>query len=224
MHRSTLAIAVFAVLLGVSACTASKADGDSKDTASSACSGSTAASSGPFTWSNVRHETKLTGVSKPVHYAGGDFVSTDILPVKERYKPAVTGTSQGRSTAEVITALGAHLKTDEPLAGPDEGPVQEKPSQFEAATGLPAGDYYAWSWVSLVTADFTNPCAPKSGDRTDSVGHVVTWEATGSGMLSCANRGNAAGDAKEKAEAAVARQAAVAACPEGTPATLEPSA
>ncbi|AXG77978.1 hypothetical protein DVK44_09965 [Streptomyces paludis] len=171
----------------------------------------------------MRHEAKLTGVSEPVHHSGGDFLAVDILPVEERYKPAVTGTSQGRSAAEVITALSAYLKTDEPLAGPDEGPVQEEPVRFEAATGLPAGDYYAWKWVSLVTADFTHPCAPKSGDRSGSVGHVVTWESTGSGVLSCANRRTGADDAKEKGADAVERQAAIAACPEGAPATLEPA-
>jgi hypothetical protein len=99
----------------------------------------------------------------------------------------VTGTAQGVRAADVIKALGKHLRLAEPLAGPSERDVPEQgPGHaFEAAAGDLRGACYAWGYRKAVEADFTCTC----GSAAPAEGRVRTWEETGTGSSPARARG-----------------------------------
>ncbi|MFF5363558.1 hypothetical protein ACFY4I_29860 [Streptomyces scabiei] len=138
---------------------------------------------GTYTWSGVRHRTELTALGEPVTFAKGTHsYETRLQPVEPGtfHRPTVTGVPDGVSPARVINALGAHLKAEEPLAGPSE----EEPPEVTAfgwhAGGL-QGPYYLWQQIGYVYADFAYTC----GKAAPARGHVRTWESVGKGFLPC---------------------------------------
>ncbi|MFJ6565981.1 hypothetical protein ACIQNU_01040 [Streptomyces sp. NPDC091292] len=171
-----------------------------------------------FTWGEPKREVELTGVSDLIQYSGKGEMTADVRGGERHYTPNVSGTSARLSAAQVIKALGAHLKTDEPLAAPGDVANPDTMTEFHSSGGHPRGAYYSWSSVSLVSADFTHPCASGKG-------RVVTWEGTGTGLLSCADRITwTTGDEEDRAGARVIHEAAVKVCPKGSAATRTPDA
>ncbi|MDX3708341.1 hypothetical protein PV733_05055 [Streptomyces europaeiscabiei] len=112
----------------------------------------------------------------------------------------------GVAPARVIKALGAHLKVEEPLAGPseEERPEEERPEEavFGRHAGELEGAYYLWNQIGFVDADFGYTC----GDAEPVRGHVHTWETVGKGFLSC----------DTPPEGAAGRAAAEELCPAGS--------
>lgn len=172
--------------------------------------GAKACSKGTYAWSGVRHTEQLTALAAPVSFAKTTkSYRAHLKPVGDAvHRPTVTGAPAGVGAAEVIRALGAHLKVSEPLAGPSETADAEADHYFEAAAGDLKGAYYSWSWAGLVDADFTYTC----GSAAPVKGHVRTWDKTGSGFLSCSSG---------PADRASGRTAARESCPEGSKATKD---
>ncbi|WP_328448625.1 hypothetical protein OG780_15565 [Streptomyces sp. NBC_00386] len=198
------------LLLGTAACTGGTEGRDEKDHRAAACT------HGTYVWSGVVREQKLTGLADPITLKRKtDSVSGVIKPLKGvSYKPHMTSTGPGARAAEAIKALGRHLGTDQPLAGPSEPAEPEvTPSEFSYDLGDLKGSYYAWNSVALVEADFTYTC--RGGAAEPVRGHVVTWETVGGGFLSCAERMIDEGPAKA---GAAERTAARTLCPAGSPA------
>ncbi|MEU5394328.1 hypothetical protein ACFYQT_21510 [Streptomyces tibetensis] len=180
-------------------------------TGAAACSGGSggdgngraeACAEGTYAWSGVRREQRLTALSDPIWFKKKtDSYTSRLEPVGDRvYRPSVTGAPEGVGAAGVIKALGRHLKTEEPLAGPSEEEVPERDHYFEVETGDLKGAYYAWGYVELVTADFTYTC----GNDEPVQGRVRTWEGTGSGFMPCS---------EEPSEGVAGRAAAGELCP-----------
>ncbi|MFF2845588.1 hypothetical protein ACFVT5_04575 [Streptomyces sp. NPDC058001] len=214
-YRAALTIGgAVAVLVGAVGCTSG--DGDAKAEGASPSTKTLTCDASGFAWSGTRREIRLTGTSDLLHYSGKGELVAVVKDGDQHYAPNVSGTSARLSAAQVIKALGTHLKTAQPLAGPGEMAVTDTQNAFHDDTGQRRGAYYAWNSVTVVTADFTHPCAVGNG-------HVVTWETTGTGLLSCANRVTwTAGDEKDQATARVIHEAAVKVCPEGSGATRAP--
>ncbi|MFH9587477.1 hypothetical protein ACH4LS_20390 [Streptomyces luteogriseus] len=187
-------LVVGVLVAGLTACTGD-AGGDGK---AEACP------NGTYAWSGVRRTQKLTAMSDPLLFEKVTAsYSAELKPVDDRvYRPSVTGAPRGVRAAAVITALGRHLKVEEPLAGPSEREVAQEDHFFEIATGDLKGAYYAWGYVRLVEADFTYTCA--GGER--ATGRVRTWEGTGSGFLPCS----------ESSDDTAGRLAARRTCPAGS--------
>ncbi|QFR00116.1 hypothetical protein F9278_32610 [Streptomyces phaeolivaceus] len=138
---------------------------------------------GAYAWSGVRQRTGLTALGEPVTFAKGtDSYETRLEPLDTEavHRPTVTGAPRGVAPARVIKALGAHLKAEEPLAGPDEEEVPEE-TAFGWHAGELEGAYYLWQEIGFVDADFAYTC----GDAEPVRGHVRTWEKAGQGFLSC---------------------------------------
>lgn len=127
--------------------------------------------------------------------------SAKLEPVDDKvYRPSVTGAPRSVGAAAVITALGKHLKVEEPLAGPSEKEPQDVGHYFESATGDLKGDYYSWGYIRMVTADFAYTC----GNGEPVKGQVLTWEGAGSGFMPCS---------EEPPEGGAGHAAASALCP-----------
>jgi hypothetical protein len=186
--------AALALTAGVAGCS-----GDTRATAAKAA----ACTDGTYTWTGVRHWSKLTALGDPVTFTKAtDTWETDMTAVgAEVHRPEVTGTPAGVGAAPVIKALGTHLKVEEPLADPSE---EERPgeSHFAWDGGDLEGAYYRWSALGFVDADFTYTC----GRAAPARGHVHTWETVGGGFLPCA----------DPTEDAVATEAAGKLCPAGS--------
>ncbi|WP_307783320.1 hypothetical protein [Streptomyces sp. MBT53] len=196
--RSWSAALTAVVLLGTAGCGAVATD-DGRAAAGAA----TICTHGTYTWSGIRHVERLTGLPDRITYADGGYQGV-IEPVSDTvYRPTVTHPPEGVTPARVIEALGAHLKTEDPLAGPSETAGQEKTDFFDELTG-PRQRYYTWESVDLIEADFTYAC----GLNQPVHGHVQTWDTYGGGFLPCS----------EPSEGVPARVAAVKLCPAGSPA------
>ncbi|MEU3933660.1 hypothetical protein AB0E85_16715 [Streptomyces sp. NPDC029044] len=169
----TAGLVVGVLVTGLTGCTG-EAGGDGK---AEACT------NGGYAWSGVQRTQKLTALADPIRLKKKTSSYTSRLkPVGDTvYRPSVTGTPEGVGAADVIKALGRHLKAEEPLAGPSEKEVPEEDHFFEVATGDLKGAYYSWGYIRLVTADFTYTC----GNGEPVKGRVRTWEGTGSGFLPC---------------------------------------
>ncbi|MFC8515970.1 hypothetical protein [Streptomyces sp. NPDC057257] len=196
--RGSCAAGLVAVALaaGLTACTG----GDKSDD-----EGAKACSKGTYAWSGIRHTETLDALADPIFFKKKTASYTSHLkPVGDTvYRPTVTSVPSGASAAGVIKALGAHLKVEEPLAGPSETDEPEDDHYFEMNVGDLKGAYYAWGWISLVDADFTYSC----GSDEPVKGHVRTWTTTGSGFMSCAD---------DPAPQETGRAAARKTCPEGS--------
>ncbi|MFJ2827650.1 hypothetical protein ACIPC1_08585 [Streptomyces sp. NPDC087263] len=171
---------------------------------------------GTYAWSGIEREQKLTGLADPIRLTTKtDSVSVDLNPLRGvRYQPHMTSTAPGVRAADAIKALGRHLKTTVPLADPSEAAVpSELGEHFEAHTGHLQGAYYAWMYVDLVEADFTYTC--RGGGPQPVKGHVLTWETTGSGFLTCGDPRDVGGFAPT---GAAERTAARKLCPTDSPA------
>ncbi|MFD6548803.1 hypothetical protein [Streptomyces sp. NPDC058398] len=203
-------LAAVVLLLGTAACTGGTGGRDEKDQGAAACA------HGTYAWSGVMREQKLTGLADPITLKKRtDSVSGVIKPLRGvSYKPHLTSTGPGVRAADAIKALGRHLGTDEPLADPSESAEpEETPTEFSYHLGDLKGSYYVWRAVALVEADFTYSC--RGGAAEPVRGHVVTWETTGGGFLSCADRMIDEGPSKL---GAAGRTAARRLCPAGSPA------
>ncbi|WP_392963308.1 hypothetical protein [Streptomyces sp. LN245] len=216
MNRSALTdtvagLAAAVLLLGAAACTGGTGSRDEeKDHTAAACA------HGTYAWSGVVRGYKLTGLADPIRLKRKTHsVSGVIKPLRGvGYKPHMTSSGPGVRAADAIKALGRHLGTQEPLAGPSEPAVPEEiPEQFLHTGGDFEGSYYAWNSVDLVEADFTYTC--RGGGAEPVTGHVVSWKTLGGGFLSCADV--TGDDAPWKADTA-ARVAARTLCPAGSPA------
>ncbi|MDX3129141.1 hypothetical protein PV367_04835 [Streptomyces europaeiscabiei] len=171
---------VWVVALGATACTEDSGDGATRDDGRARAASCT---DGEYAWSGVRHRTKLTALGEPVTFAKGtDSYRTRLEPLDADtvHRPTVSGVPAGVAPARVIKALGAHLKVEEPLAGPSE---EERPEEsvFGWHAGELEGAYYLWNQIGFVDADFSYTC----GDAEPVRGHVHTWETVGKGFLSC---------------------------------------
>ncbi|PTH87809.1 hypothetical protein C9J60_12915 [Streptomyces sp. A244] len=188
----TAGLVIGVLVTGLTACTGD-AGGDGK---AEACT------DGTYAWSGVQRTQKLTEMSDPITFEKRTAsYSAKLKPVDDKvYRPSVTAAPRGVGAAAVITALGRHLKVEEPLAGPSEKEPPEGGHYFEAATGDLKGDYYSWGYIRLVTADFTYTC----GNGEPVKGQVLTWEGTGSGFMPCS---------EEPPEGVGAPAAARALCP-----------
>ncbi|SEE42152.1 hypothetical protein SAMN05216489_06553 [Streptomyces sp. 3213] len=156
---------------------------------------------GTYAWSGIRHVERLTGLPDRITYADGGYQGV-IEPVSDTvYRPTVTQAPEGVGPARVIKALGAHLKTDEPLAGPSETAGGEETDLFNEIGGS-RQPYYTWESINLVEADFTYTC----GLNPPVHGHVHTWDTFGGGFLPCS----------EPSEGAPAKVAAARLCPAGS--------
>ncbi|MFF3885084.1 hypothetical protein [Streptomyces sp. NPDC001914] len=215
MNRSALTgtaagVAAVFLFLGATACTGGTGDRDAKkDHGAAACA------HGTYAWSGVVRGYRLTGLADPITIKKKTHsVSGEIRPLRGvSYKPHMTSSGTGVLAADAIKALGRHLGTEEPLAGPSEPAApDEVPERFHHEGGDFLGAYYAWNSVDLVEADFTYTC--RSGARPVR-GHVVTWERTGGGFLPCSE--DVIRDAPSVADAAE-RAAARKLCPAGSPA------
>jgi len=183
-------LATMTLAAGLGACTVGES-GDGKDDRATA----KACSDGTYAWSGVRRTQKLTALADPITFERKTAsYSARLKPVGDTvYRPSVTGAPRGVGAGDVIKALGTRLKAEEPLAGPSETERPEEDHYFEAATGDLKGSYYSWGWIDQVEADFTYTC----GSGKPATGHVLTWEGTGTGFMSCTNpaEGTAAGTA-----------------------------
>lgn len=161
-----------------------------------------ACTNGTYAWSGVRRTEKLTEMSDPITFEKRTAsYSAKLEPVDDKvYRPSVTGAPRGVGAAAVITALGKHLKVEEPLAGPSEKEPQDVGHYFESATGDLKGDYYSWGYIRMVTADFAYTC----GNGEPVKGQVLTWEGAGSGFMPCS---------EEPPEGGAGHAAASALCP-----------
>ncbi|WP_405906792.1 hypothetical protein OG742_15335 [Streptomyces sp. NBC_00828] len=209
LRNTAAGLAAAALLVGAAGCTSGGAGDDKQDKAASCTQGT-------YTWSGIEREQKLTGLADPIRLKKKtDSVSVDLKPLRSvSYKPHMTSMAPGVRAADAIKALGRHLKAAQPLAAPSEPAVpSEVGEHFEAHTGDLQGAYYAWTYVDLVEADFTYTCR---GGGTDPVtGHVLTWETTGTGFLTCGDPIDAADLASpDAAERSAARQT----CPADSPA------
>ncbi|MFI0963177.1 hypothetical protein ACH4S8_17505 [Streptomyces sp. NPDC021080] len=202
-------IAAAVLLLGTAACTGGTGGRDEKEHKAAVCA------HGTYAWSDVVRGYKLTGLADPITLKKKTHsVTGRIKPLRGvSYKPHMTSSAPGVLAADAIEALGRHLGTEEPLAGPSESAEpEETPTEFRHEGGDFKGSYYAWNSVALVEADFTYTCR---GGAEPVRGHVVTWETVGGGFLSCADP--IGDDAPWKADTA-ARAAARTLCPAGSPA------
>ncbi|MFF7264782.1 hypothetical protein ACFZCL_31510 [Streptomyces sp. NPDC008159] len=199
-HRLRAAgLAALLLTAGASACTSDSDDAAGPDARASVCT------DGTYTWSGVRHRTRLTALGEPVTFpAGTDSYETRLKPLDRTvHRVTVTGTPQGTTEAGVIRALGARLKAEEPLAGPSETEGPEE-TAFGRHTGDLEGAYYLWREIGFVDADFAYRCL-----GADPVhGHVHTWERVGGGFLPC----------DTPPDGAAGRTAAERLCPAGSPA------
>ncbi|MER7487693.1 hypothetical protein ABTY20_17640 [Streptomyces sp. NPDC126497] len=170
-------LTVAALVAGLAGCTGDPGgDGEGKAAA-------TACADGAYAWSGIRRTQELTAMADPIRIEEEtDSYEARLEPVGDPVRrPSVTGAPRGVGAAGVIRALGARLRTEEPLAGPSETERADEDHYFEVATGDLKGAYYAWGWIDLVEADFTYTCGSAEPVR----GRVRTWEGTGSGFLSC---------------------------------------
>ncbi|MFC9128862.1 hypothetical protein ACFT4A_18715 [Streptomyces sp. NPDC057099] len=201
--RLTCAAGLFigVLMTGLTACTGDSGGGG--EDKAEACA------DGTYAWSGVRREQRLTALSDPIRFKKktGTYRSRLESVGDTVYRPSVTGTPEGADAAEVIKALGRHLKVDEPLAGPSETERPEQDHFFESSTGAHEGAYYAWAEIDLVEADFTYTC----GDGEPAKGHVRTWEGTGAGFLPCS----------EPSDETAGQIAAERTCPPGSEAAEE---
>jgi hypothetical protein len=183
---------------GLAACT------DGKEDSGRPCTG------GTYAWSDVRRSEELTELADPIRLEKRTAsYSARLKPVDDTAeRPTVSGTPQGGRDADVIKALGIHLRVGEPLAGPTERDVPEDGQGhfFEAATGDLKGAYYSWGYRKVIKADFTYTC----GSNAPTKGHVRTWEGTGTGFLSCSSG---------PSDLKTGREAALQTCPKGSEAT-----
>ncbi|MFJ8592679.1 hypothetical protein [Streptomyces sp. NPDC093598] len=198
----TAGLVIGALVTGAAACTG---DSDQRGAGQT-----TACTNGTYAWSGVHRMQKLTAMSDPITFEKRTAsYSAEFEPVDDTvYRPSVTGAPRGIGAAAVITALGSHLKVEEPLAGPSEKEAPEEDHYFEVATGDLEGAYYAWGYIKLVTADFTYTC----GNGEPVKGQVRTWEGTGSGFMPCS----------EPPEGTAGRAAAGRLCPAGSRAARTP--
>ncbi|MFE2418462.1 hypothetical protein [Streptomyces hokutonensis] len=181
------------VMLGTAGCGAAATD-DGRAAAGAA----TICTHGTYTWSGVRHEERLTGLPDRITYTDGGYQGT-VEPVSDTvYRPTVTHPPKGVAPARVIKALGTHLKTEDPLAGPSETAGHEETDFFDVLVG-PRQPYYTWESIGLVEADFTYSCGLNPPVR----GHVHTWDTYGGGFIPCS----------EPPESAAAQAAASKLCP-----------
>ncbi|MFE9763282.1 hypothetical protein ACFYPC_01900 [Streptomyces sp. NPDC005808] len=177
--RNTAAgLVASALLVGAAGCTGGA---DATDRGN----GNAEAASCAYAWSGIEREQKLTGLADPIRLKKTDSVSVDLKPLRGvSYKPRMTSMAPGVRAADAIKALGRHLETAFPLADPSEPAVpSEVGEHFEAHMGDLQGAYYAWTYVDLVEADFTYTCRGAGAEPVE--GHVLTWEKTGSGFLTC---------------------------------------
>ncbi|MFD9934061.1 hypothetical protein ACFWZ6_13090 [Streptomyces massasporeus] len=192
---SGTALVTVVLSAGLAACT----DGEGESARS--CTG------GTYAWSDVRRSEELTELAAPIRLEKRTAsYSARLKPVGDTgVRPTVNGAPQGGRDADVIKALGKHLRVGEPLAGPSERDVPEEGlgHVFEAATGDLKGAYYAWAYRKAVEADFAYTC----GSNASVKGHVRTWEETGTGFLACSSG---------PSELISGRQAARERCPEGS--------
>ncbi|MEV5357160.1 hypothetical protein [Streptomyces sp. NPDC052693] len=162
---------------------------------------------GTYAWSDVRRSEELTELADPIRLEKRTAsYSVRLKPVGDTdVRPTVSGTPQGVRAADVIEALGKHLRVEEPLADPGERDVPKEGlgHVFEAATGDLKGAYYSWGYRKGVEADFVYACGSSESAR----GHVRTWEETGTGFLSCAS---------DPSELNSGRRAAHESCPAGS--------
>ncbi|MCI3272872.1 hypothetical protein [Streptomyces cylindrosporus] len=197
IRRGSCAAGLVAVVLaaGLTACSG----GDKSDD-----EGAKACSKGTYAWSDVRRTQKLTALADPIVFKKKTASYTSHLkPVGDTvYRPKVTGVPTGATAAGVIKQLGAYLKVEEPLADPSEAERPAQDEYFETTEDDLKGAYYSWAYVGLVDADFTYTC----GSDEPVKGHVLTWDTTGSGFLSC----------DIPADQASGRAAARKTCPEGS--------
>ncbi|MER7174637.1 hypothetical protein [Streptomyces mesophilus] len=216
---------LFALGAAATACTSSDEGATNADKPKSKACGGEA-----FEWSAVDRRAELTGLAKPIHVKkDGQHYTAHIKSVDGRfYEAGVTPAGggkrgdgdQGPKPAQVMASLGKEIGADEPLAEPGEKHMEDKDGMFfENATGDPAGHYFAYSYIELVSGDYRYTC----GDGEPSEGHVVTWTAAGSGTLPCASRIEDEAFAGEPDLAAVEHQAAQASCPPGSPALRDPA-
>ncbi|WP_405863206.1 hypothetical protein OG407_33215 [Streptomyces sp. NBC_01515] len=186
-------------VLGVGSAACGVTAGESRLSADAA----TICAHGTYAWSGLRHVERLTGLPDRITYTDGGYQGV-IEPVSGTvYRPTVTHPPKGVGAARVIKALGTHLKTDNPLAGPSETAGREKTDFFNEIAG-PRQQYYAWDSVDLIEADFTYTC----GLNQPVHGHVHTWDTYAGGFLPCS----------EPSEGAPAKVAAVKLCPAESPA------
>ena len=194
--RGRGAVVAAVVMLGTAGCGA-VATNDGRSAAGAA----TICTHGTYAWSGIRHVERLTGLPDRITYADGAYQGV-IEPVSGTvYHPTVTHSPEGVGPARVIKALGAHLKTEDPLAGPTETAGDEQTDFFDELVG-PRQPYYAWESVDLIEADFTYSCGLNPPVR----GHVRTWDTYGGGFLPCS----------EPSEGAPAKVAATKLCPAGS--------
>ncbi|MEV6545457.1 hypothetical protein [Streptomyces sp. NPDC051665] len=187
------------VVLGVGSAGCGVTAGESRLSADAA----TICAHGRYAWSGIRHVERLTGLPDRITYADGGYQGV-IEPVSGTvYRPTVTHPPKGVGAARVIEALGTHLQTDNPLAGPSETAGHEK-TDFFNEIGEPRQPYYTWESIDLVEADFTYTC----GLNAPVHGHVHTWDTYGGGFLPCS----------EPSEGVPAKVVAVKMCPAGSPA------
>ncbi|MFJ4277581.1 hypothetical protein [Streptomyces massasporeus] len=192
---SGTALATVVLSAGMAACT------DGKGGSARSCT------DGTYAWSDVRRSEELTELADPIRLEKRTAsYSARLKPVGDTgVRPTVNGTPHGVRAADVIKALGKHLRVGEPLAGPSERDVPEEDlgHVFEAATGDLKGAYYSWAYRKTVEADFAYTC----GSNASVKGHVRTWEETGTGFLPCSS---------SPSESMAGRQAARESCPEGS--------
>lgn len=210
--RNTAAagLAAAALLVGAAGCTGGGAGEDKRDKAATCTQGT-------YAWSGIEREQKLIELADPITLkTRTDSVSAELKPVNGvRYKPRMTSTAAGVRAADVIKALGRHLRTAEPLADPSESAVpDETGSLIEMNTGDLKGSYYAWSYIGLVEADFTYTCRG-GADGEPVKGHVLTWDELGQGFLTC---GDPVEDGDFASSGAAARSVARQTCPADSPA------
>lgn len=206
MKRTLAAVAAAAVMAtGVSACTSSdgttreKRRSDPSPTAARTGKGNVPVTEsrprpckgGTYTWFNTQRRWVLNGVTEPQHLTtakGTKFTKpmrrlrTDMASVRTE---GADGTSPDNDA--VLLALGVHVglaeKGDETsgLGEPGEyAPVEGVGGESSGVTG----HLVEFSSVQLIETDFRHSCG-HGKQRIQTVGHVVTWTATGGGDIRC---------------------------------------
>jgi len=206
-------LATTALLLGTAGCTSGGSGEGKNDKQDKAA----ACTQGTYAWSGVERVEKLTGLADPITFRTKKTasVAVDIKLVDSgTYKPHMTSTAPGVRAADAIKALGRYLRTDEPLADPS-APAEpaDDGGYYSVHEGEFKGSYYAWSYIGLVEADFTYTC--RGGGAEPIQGHVLTWDDSGSGFMSC---GDPIEDGALPTSKAAERAAAAKLCPADSPA------
>ncbi|WP_327369662.1 hypothetical protein [Streptomyces sp. NBC_01217] len=209
------AAAAVALLAGAGACTSSDgATGETSRPAGSASAGRTGAdralatgpqacADGTYTWFNTQRLSVLNGVTEPQRITAGPTrfsepmrrLRTDMAYLR------TDGPKPDQGTVLLALALALHLGLADKEDKEEAAEAAEAAEDPTGGSGLGApGDYapldsaggevsgpgrlVQYSFFSLIETDFRHTCGP-GGHREPTVGHVMTWNGAGSGILDC---------------------------------------